>query len=137
MEKETPTDSPLIVFEVKSADSQSRARLGLYQTHHGAIETPQCLLYTRMGTPVNLPQDLLEPFELNTGIQIALQDLFLDTKAIEGYGKGVHGFVNTKHPIFLTVRDPSEFIEGTVSENFVTITNQSGRSKVFLTISLV
>eukprot|EP01119_Soliformovum_irregulare_P018091 TRINITY_DN5485_c1_g1_i1.p1 TRINITY_DN5485_c1_g1~~TRINITY_DN5485_c1_g1_i1.p1 ORF type:complete len:380 (+),score=80.64 TRINITY_DN5485_c1_g1_i1:215-1354(+) len=119
-----------MAFEVIQKDDASRARCGRLTTKHGVIETPHYLLPSLMGSPNNLTPDLLRAFNNVDGLQMALQDVVLDLESIQGLDKGVHGFIDTERPLLFTIRDPSEFIEYSVSEETCTVASKSGRYKV-------
>src|SRR5689334_7901141 len=56
---------------------------------------------------------------------------FLDAAAIKDYKLGLHQFLNLKEKIlYLSLRDPSEYIEFPISEGFVNVSTKSGKQKV-------
>lgn len=90
MECSTSTGCVALKFTTLQSTKGSQARLGSLSTQHGGrenettplntpteIKTPQWLLYTRSGSPVNLTPDLLAPFvsQFGVALQVALQEL--------------------------------------------------------------
>jgi len=87
------------IFEIKSQDSRSSARLGIISTPHGAIETPAFAPVASQGTVKGLPHSLLE----SLGAQLILVNSYhlylrpgLETIAKLG---GIHSFISWQKPI--------------------------------------
>ena len=89
-----------LTFQIEARDSQSKARAGVVQTDHGAIETPIFMPVGTAGTVKAVPQrDLAEDIRA----QIILGNtyhLYLrpGTPVLEGAG-GLHKFMNWERPI--------------------------------------
>jgi len=133
----TQSETKSFGFVLQKTAQDCKARSGLFSTKtRGEISTPQWLMYTRLGPPVNLTPDLLEnmisldPSVSPLVFQVSLQELILNLDSIKKFNKGLHGFTSTKDAIFFSVRDPAEYVETTVSGGFKTIITRSGRKKV-------
>jgi queuine tRNA-ribosyltransferase len=87
-------------FEIKSKDSQSKARAGAMTTDHGVIETPIFMPVGTMGTVKGVHQKELKE-EVNPDIILAnTYHLYLRPKMeiLEKAG-GIHKFMNWERPI--------------------------------------
>jgi queuine tRNA-ribosyltransferase len=89
----------MFTFEIRHQSRGTRARAGLMQTAHGAVETPVFMPVGTLGTVKTLtPEELLE-----AGVQILLGNtyhLYLrpGRDVVSRFG-GLHGFMNWRRPI--------------------------------------
>jgi len=139
-------------FQVITREPQTQARHALFTVAKGTsennnqqnvkkLETPTCFVYTKAALPPNLTPDLFAEFKKLSSdgtlpaVQTSLQDLFADIRSYEKYQSGIHDYCSYPHDtiIYASIRDPSVFTDNTISNDSISLTSKSGKTKLTVT----